>query len=93
MTSRMSCAGDRDGMVEIVSSLERDGRPVFPDLRWCVYMVLRALSDYAASCFRQYGLPSNSTGRYAAMYQPFHLIGLELSGSVLSVALRGEPTG
>jgi predicted homoserine dehydrogenase-like protein len=27
------------------------------------------------------------------MYKPFHLIGLELSISVASVALRGEPTG
>ena len=27
------------------------------------------------------------------MYKPFHLIGLELSISVLNVALRGEPTG
>jgi len=84
---------DRDGMVEIVSSLERDGRPVFRDLRWGVYVVLRAPNDYAAACFRQYGLPTDATGRYAAMYKPFHLIGLELSISVLSVALRGEATG
>jgi predicted homoserine dehydrogenase-like protein len=27
------------------------------------------------------------------MYKPFHLIGLELSVSVLSAALRNEPTG
>jgi predicted homoserine dehydrogenase-like protein len=27
------------------------------------------------------------------MYKPFHLIGLELGISVLSAALRGEPTG
>ena len=27
------------------------------------------------------------------MYKPYHLIGLELPISVLSVALRGEPTG
>ena len=84
---------DRDGMVEVVSSLERDGRPVFRDLRWGVYVVLKAPNDYAAACFRQYGLPTDSTGRYAAMYKPFHLIGLELSISVLSAALREEPTG
>lgn len=84
---------DREGMVEVVSSLERDGRPVFRDLRWGVYVVLRAESDYAAACFRQYGLPTDATGRYAAMYKPFHLIGMELSISVLSAALRGEPTG
>jgi len=81
------------GLVEVVSSLERDGRPVFRDLRWGVYVVLEAQSDYAAACFAQYGLPTDATGRYAAMYKPFHMIGLELSVSVLSVALRGEPTG
>jgi predicted homoserine dehydrogenase-like protein len=84
---------DHDGMVEVVSSLERDGRPVFRDLRWGVYVVLKAPNDYAAACFRQYGLPTDASGRYAAMYKPFHLIGLELSISVLSAALRGEPTG
>jgi predicted homoserine dehydrogenase-like protein len=84
---------ERDGVVEVVSSLERDGRPVFRDLRWGVYVVLKAPNDYAAACFRQYGLPADATGRYAATYKPFHLIGLELSISVLSAALRGEPTG
>jgi predicted homoserine dehydrogenase-like protein len=84
---------DHDGMVEVVSSLERDGRPVFRDLRWGVYVVLKAPNAYAAACFRQYGLPTDSTGLYAAMYKPFHLIGLELSISVLNAALRGEPTG
>ena len=76
-----------------VSSLERDGSPVARDLRWGVYVVLKAQNDYAAACFKQYGLPTDSSGRYAAMYKPFHLIGLELSISVLNVALRGEPTG
>ncbi|MEL6265448.1 MAG: Gfo/Idh/MocA family oxidoreductase [Pseudomonadota bacterium] len=81
------------GVVEVVSSLERDARPVFRDLRWGVYVVLEAQTDYAAACFRQYGLPTDSTGRFAAMYKPFHLIGMELSISVLSAALRAEPTG
>ena len=82
-----------DGLVEVVSSLKRDGTPVERDLRWGVYVVFKANSNYAAACFKQYGLPTDPTGRYAAMYKPFHLIGLELSISVLNVALRGEPTG
>jgi predicted homoserine dehydrogenase-like protein len=82
-----------DGMVEVISSLRRDGRPVERDLRWGVYVVFKAESDYAAACFKQYGLPTDPSGRYAAMYKPYHLIGLELSISVLNVALRGEPTG
>ncbi|MGA8551885.1 MAG: Gfo/Idh/MocA family oxidoreductase [Stellaceae bacterium] len=84
---------ERDGMVEVVSSLERDGRPVFRDLRWGVYVVLRAPNDYARLCFKEYGLKTDPSGWYAAMYKPYHLIGLELGMSVLSAALRAEPTG
>jgi predicted homoserine dehydrogenase-like protein len=83
----------REGMVEVISSLERDGRPVFRDLRWGVYVVFKAPNDYAASCFKQYGLVTDQSGRYAAMYKPFHLIGLELSISVLHAVLNGQPTG
>jgi predicted homoserine dehydrogenase-like protein len=84
---------EKSGVVEVVSSLERDGRPVFRDLRWGVYVVLEAPNDYAADCFQQYGLKTDVSGRYAAMYKPYHLIGLELNISVLSAALRREPTG
>jgi predicted homoserine dehydrogenase-like protein len=84
---------ERDGMVEVVSCLERDGRPVFRDLRWGVYVVLKAPNDYARTCFKEYGLKTDASGWYAAMYKPYHLIGLELGMSVLSAALRGEPTG
>jgi predicted homoserine dehydrogenase-like protein len=84
---------EKSGMVEVVSSLERDGRPVFRDLRWGVYVVLEAPTAYAADCFKQYGLKTDASGRYAAMYKPFHLIGLELNISVLSASLRKEPTG
>ena len=81
------------GQVEVVSSLERDGRPVARDLRWGVYVVIEAPNDYAAACFRQYGMNTDASGRYSAMYKPFHLIGLELNISILSAALRGRPTG
>jgi predicted homoserine dehydrogenase-like protein len=81
------------GMVEVIACDERDARPVFRDLRWGVYVVVEAPNDYAAACFRQYGLKTDATGRYAALYRPCHLIGLELGISVLSAALRGEPTG
>ena len=84
---------ERDGMVEVVSCLERDGRPVFRDLRWGVYVVLKAPNDYARACFREYGLKTDRSGWYAAMYKPYHLIGLELGVSILSAVLRSEPTG
>ncbi len=81
------------GQVEVVSSLERDGRPVERDLRWGVYCVFEATNDYSAACFRQYGMNTDVSGRYSAMFKPFHLIGLELNISILSAALRGQPTG
>jgi len=84
---------EHDGMVEVVSCLERDGRPVFRDLRWGVYVVLKAPNEYARTSFKEYGLKTDASGWYAAMYKPYHLIGLELGISVLSAALRGEPTG
>ncbi|WP_232628734.1 NAD(P)H-dependent oxidoreductase [Methylobacterium sp. Leaf118] len=83
----------RKGTVEVVSSLERDGRPVFRDLRWGVYAVFEAPTPYVRDCFAQYGLRTDASGRYAATYKPYHLIGLELGTSVASIATRGEPTG
>ena len=84
---------EQNGQVEVVSSLERDGRPVFKDLRWGVFAVLEAPNDYAASCFKQYGMNTDSTGQFSAMYKPFHLIGMELNISIFSAALLNQATG
>jgi predicted homoserine dehydrogenase-like protein len=81
------------GQVEVVSSLLRDGVPVERDLRWGVYVTFAAGDDYVRRCFREYGLVTDESGRYAAMYKPYHLIGLELGVSVASIGLRREPTG
>ena len=81
------------GQVEVISSLQRDGSPVVRDLRWGVYVVFAGGSDYVERCFREYGLVTDPSGQYSALYKPFHLIGLELGISVASVGLRGEPTG
>ena len=79
--------------VEVVSSLERDGRPVERDLRWGVYVTFKAPTDYAARCFSEYGLVTDDSGFYTALYRPYHLIGLELGISVVHAAIRGEATG
>ena len=81
------------GQVEVISSVERDGRPVFRDLRWGVYVTFAADSEYVRRCFKEYGLVTDASGEYSSMYKPFHLIGLELGISVASVALRSEATG
>ncbi|MDQ3702750.1 MAG: SAF domain-containing protein, partial [Chloroflexota bacterium] len=84
---------EQSGSVEVVSSLERDGSQVARDLRWGVYVVFRAGGEYVADCFRQYGMVTDATGAYTALYRPYHLIGLEVGISVASAALRQEPTG
>ena len=84
---------EKNEQVEVVSSIERDGRPVFKDLRWGVYAVLQAPNDYAASCFKQYGMNTDQSGEFSAMYKPFHLIGMELNTSIFSAALLKLPTG
>jgi predicted homoserine dehydrogenase-like protein len=59
------------------------------------YVVFEAAEDneYSRRCFREYSMLPDSTGRYAALYRPIHMIGLELGLSVASAALRKEPTG
>jgi len=81
------------GQVEVISSIHRDGSDVVGDLRWGVYVVFEAPGDYAARCFKEYGVMTDPSGRFSALYRPFHLIGLELNVSILSAALRGEATG
>jgi predicted homoserine dehydrogenase-like protein len=83
----------RKGMVEVVSSLARDGTPIADDLRWGVYVVFEGETDYARRCFAEYGVVTDDSGRYAALWRPYHFIGLELGVSVASAALRREPTG
>jgi predicted homoserine dehydrogenase-like protein len=81
------------GQVEVISSVNRDGSDVPRDLRWGVYVVFEAPGDYSARCFKEYGVVTDASGRYSALYRPYHLIGLELNVSILSAALRGEATG
>ncbi len=82
------------GMVEVVASERRGEKTEMPNhLRWGVYAVFKAPNEYARACFAQYGLVTDKTGWYAALYRPYHLIGLELGLSASNAVIRGEPTG
>jgi predicted homoserine dehydrogenase-like protein len=83
----------RSGVVEVVSSLDRGGRPVPNDLRWGVYVVITSPRPYLRRCFAEYGMPVDRSGAYAAMYRPYHLVGMELPISVARAALDHEATG
>lgn len=81
------------GQVEVISSVERDGRPVYRDLRFGIYVVLKGDSEYMRNCFQEYGMMTDDSGAYTALYRPYHMIGLELGVSVAAIATRREATG
>jgi predicted homoserine dehydrogenase-like protein len=81
------------GQVEVISSLEKDGRAIPYDIRFGVFVVFEGETDYIRNCFKEYMVRTDPTGRYACLYKRWHLIGLEVGISVASVGLRGESTG
>ncbi len=84
---------ERKGMVEVISSLEANGRKIPYDIRMGVWVTVEAETDYVKNCFEEYNAHTDPSGRYFTLYKRWHLIGLEVGMSVASVALRGEPTG
>ena len=84
---------EKKGMVEVISSLEKDGRRIPYDIRMGVWVTVEGETDYIRHCFEEYNAHTDPTGRYFTLYKRWHLIGLEVGMSVASVALRGEPTG
>ena len=95
VTRPMSEGGvlERKGMVEVISSLEANGRKIPYDIRMGVWVTVEAETDYIKNCFEEYNAHTDPSGRYFTLYKRWHLIGLEVGMSVASVALRGEPTG
>jgi predicted homoserine dehydrogenase-like protein len=84
---------ERKGMVEVISSLEADGRRIPYDIRMGVWVTVEGETEYIRNCFEEYNAHTDPSGRYFTLYKRWHLIGLEVGVSVASVALRGEPTG
>jgi predicted homoserine dehydrogenase-like protein len=84
---------EKAGVTEVVSSVYRDGRDVPHHLALGTYVVFEGETDYARRCFKEYAMLPDNSAKYAALYRPIHMIGLELGISVASAALRGEPTG
>ncbi len=84
---------EKKGMVEVISSLEPDGRPIPYDIRMGVWVTVEAETEYIKNCFEEYNAHTDPSGRYFTLYKRWHLIGLEVGMSVASIAGRGEPTG
>lgn len=84
---------EKAGVTEVTSSVYRDGTDVPNHLAMGTYVVIESESAYSRECFREYAMLHDKSGRYASLYRPTHMIGLELGISVASAALRREPTG
>ncbi len=84
---------EKAGVTEVTSSVYRDGSNVPHHLALGTYVVIEGETEYARRCFKEYAMLPDTTGKYAALYRPIHMIGLELGISVASAALRHEPTG
>ncbi len=84
---------EKAGVTEVTSSVYRDGKDVPHHLALGTYVVFEGDTEYARKCFKEYAMLPDKSGKYAALYRPIHMIGLELGISVASCALRHEPTG
>jgi len=84
---------DFEGQVEVISSIDRKKKNIPNDLRWGVYIVIKAQNSYAKSCFKEYGMVTDTSGNYSALWRPYHYIGLELAQSIFSIALEKKATG
>ena len=75
---------EKEGVTEVTSSVYRDGRDVPHHLAIGTYVVIEGETEYARRCFSEYAMLPDRSGRYAALYRPIHMIGLELGISVAS---------
>ncbi len=84
---------DYEGQVEVISSIDQEKKEIPNDLRWGVYIVIKAKNSYVKNCFKDYGMVTDSSGNYSAIWRPYHYIGLELAQSIYSIALDKRATG
>ena len=84
---------DFEGQVEVISSIDFEKKDIVNDLRWGVYIVIKAQNEYVKNCFKDYGMVTDASGNYSAIWRPYHYIGLELAQSIYSIALDNRATG
>lgn len=82
-----------EGTVDVMSSVTRDGEWIDHNTQEGVFVVVKATNPYVSSCFQEYPWHPDPTGQYAALYRPYHYVGLELGISIANAVLRGTSTG
>lgn len=82
-----------EASVDVMSSVNRDGSWIPHNTQEGVFVVVKATNAYVSGCFTEYPWHPDPTGQFAALYRPYHYVGLELNISIANAALRGIATG
>jgi predicted homoserine dehydrogenase-like protein len=82
-----------EGTVDVMSSVNRDGSWIPHNTQEGVFVVVKATNEYVSGCFAEYPWHPDPTKQYAALYRPYHYVGLELNLSIANAVFRGVSTG
>lgn len=80
---------ERPGSIDVFHALRREDEASFAG---GVFVVVRCSHRPTWQLLREKGHVVSRCGRYAALYRPAHLLGVEASGSVLRAVREGLPT-
>lgn len=81
------------GVVEVISCLNSDGSEIKNSLRWGVFVVISIDNLYILECMDDYGVIMNPSKKYAAIYRPYHFVGMETPITISKSVLFHEATG
>lgn len=81
---------DGTGRIDVFSALRLPGEASFAG---GVFAVVRTTDPVTWATLAQKGHVTSRDGRYACIYLPYHLMGVETPLTILALAHRGVPTG
>ena len=82
-----------NGVVEVISCLNPDGSEIKDSLRWGVFIIISIDNSYILQYIDEYGVIMNESKKYAAIYRPFHFVGMETPITISKAVLYREATG
>ncbi len=87
----------QEGIVEAISSVHSDEKPVERNLRGGLYAVIDAPGDYYRKSLSSYGdiigVYMGKRSQYALLYRPHHIIGHEMPITVARMMIYGHDCG
>jgi len=82
-----------NGVVEVISCLNSDGSEIKDSLRWGVFVIISIDNSYILEYMNDYGVIMNPSKKYAAIYRPYHFVGMETPITISKSVLYHESTG